>query len=83
MGTDHTDPSEDEWRVDVLRDSLLEVERALDDGIDIRGFFHWTGVDNYEWTYGYDMDFGLFDRDRRPKPSAELARAWATGTRDD
>ena len=54
---------------------------AIDDGIDIRGLFHWTGVDNYEWDFGYDVAFGLFDRDRAPKPSAELARAWATGTR--
>ena len=36
----------------------------VDDGIDIRGFFHWTGVDNYEWDYGFDVAFGLFDRDR-------------------
>jgi len=79
VGTDHRDPAQDEWRVEVLRDSLAEVARAIDDGIDVRGFFHWTGVDNYEWTFGYDMDFGLFDRDRRPKPSAELAKAWATG----
>ncbi len=79
VGTDATDPLEDEWRVDVLRDSLSEVERALDDGIDVRGFFHWTGVDNYEWSKGYDMQFGLFDRDRRPKASAQLAREWATG----
>ncbi len=79
VGTDVTDPLEDEWRVEVLRDSLTEVERALDDGIDVRGFFHWTGVDNYEWSKGYDMAFGLFDRDRRPKASATLAREWATG----
>ena len=31
------------------------------------GFFHWTGVDNYEWDFGYDVAFGLFDRDRVPK----------------
>jgi len=72
---------EDEWRVEVLRDSLTQVEMALDDGVDIRGFFHWTGVDNYEWDYGYDVPFGLFDRDRNAKPSAELARDWAKGTR--
>jgi beta-glucosidase len=83
VGTDHADPQQDEWRVEVLRDSLVEVERCLDDGIDVRGLFHWTGVDNYEWTYGYTMDFGLFDRDRKPKPSALLARDWAlrTGSR--
>ena len=33
----------------------------------MRGFFHWTAVDNYEWTHGYTAQFGLFDRDRNPK----------------
>ena len=45
VGTD-----DDEWRSDVLRESLEIVEDAIDDGIDLRGFFHWTGVDNYEWN---------------------------------
>ncbi len=76
FGTD-----DDEWRTSLLRDSLEQVEMAIDDGIDIRGLFHWTGVDNYEWDFGFDVAFGLFDRDRSPKPSAELARAWATGSR--
>ena len=51
----------------MLRDSLEQVEMAIDDGLDIRGLFHWTGVDNYEWDFGYDVAFGLFDRDRAPK----------------
>lgn len=69
--------TDDDWRVDILRSSLAELESALDDGVDVRGFFHWTGIDNYEWTYGYDVPFGLFDRDRKPKPSAHLAAEWA------
>ena len=63
VGTD-----DDDWRSDVLRESLDEVERAIDDGIDVRGFFHWTGVDNYEWHRGFDVPFGLFDRDRDAEP---------------
>ena len=55
------------------------VEDAIADGIDLRGFFHWTGVDNYEWTYGFDVQFGCFTRDREPKGSAELLRDYATG----
>ena len=74
VGTD-----DDTWRVDILRDSLAQTEDALADGIDVRGFFHWTGVDNYEWDYGYDVSFGLFDRDRNARPSAALAKSWATG----
>ena len=42
------------------------------DGVDVRGFFHWTGVDNYEWNHGFDVQFGCFTRDREPRGSAEL-----------
>jgi beta-glucosidase len=83
LGTAATDGSardaDDDWRVSYLADCLGEVERAIADGIDIRGFFHWTAVDNYEWLEGYDALFGLFDRDRNPKASAELARRYALG----
>ena len=75
FGTD-----DDEWRTSLLRDSLRQAELAVQDGIDLRGFFHWTGVDNYEWDYGFKVPFGLFDRDRAARGSAELARGWATGT---
>ena len=62
IGTD-----DDAWRCDVLRESLALVEDAIADGVDLRGFFHWTGVDNYEWIYGFDVQFGLFNRDREPR----------------
>jgi beta-glucosidase len=72
VGTD-----DDDWRCDVLRESLALVERAIDDGVDVRGFFHWTGVDNYEWNHGFDVQFGCFTRDREPRASAELLRSYA------
>ncbi len=74
VGTD-----DDAWRCDVLRESLTLVERALADGVDVRGFFHWTGVDNYEWDHGFDVAFGCFTRDREPRASAELLRSYARG----
>jgi len=73
VGTD-----DDAWRCDVLRESLGLVESAVDDGIDVRGFFHWTGVDNYEWDRGFDVQFGCFTRDREPRGSAELLRGYAS-----
>ena len=54
------------------------VDDAIADGIDLRGFFHWTGVDNYEWTHGFDVQFGCFTRDREPRGSAEMLRDYAT-----
>jgi len=72
VGTD-----DDDWRCDVLRESLAVVESAIADGVDVRGFFHWTGVDNYEWDHGFDVQFGCFTRDREPRGSAELLRSYA------
>lgn len=74
-----TADDDDEQRCQYLTDCLEITRDAVADGIDVRGFFHWTGVDNYEWGLGFDAAFGLIDRDRSPKPSAELARRWATG----
>lgn len=74
VGTD-----DDRWRTEVLRESLAVAEDALADGVDLRGFFHWTLVDNYEWTSGYDVAFGIVSRDREPRPSAALLASVAAG----
>jgi beta-glucosidase len=69
---------DDTQRCSILADSLELVAQRLERGQDIRGFFHWTGVDNYEWAQGWGVPFGLFDQDRQPRPSAELLRRVAT-----
>lgn len=79
LGTSADRPQDDQKRVTYLSECLHHVEQALDDGIDVRGFFHWTAVDNYEWSHAYSVQFGLFDRDRNAKPSASLARRYALG----
>jgi beta-glucosidase len=75
VGTD-----DDDWRADVVRESLDIVADAIDDGIDVRGFFHWTGVDNYEWNHGFTVPFGAFTREREPRGTAELLRSYAAAT---
>ena len=66
---------DDSIRQQFLRGYLGEVHQAIVGGADVRGFFHWTSMDNFEWSHGYKMKFGLIavDRktlDRTPKPSA-------------
>lgn len=39
----------------------LQIERAIKDGIDVRGMFYWTLIDNFEWAEGYDIRFGLYE----------------------
>jgi beta-glucosidase len=59
IGTD-----DDDQRVRYLRDSLEGVARTIADGLDVRGFFHWSLLDNFEWAFGYQMRFGLVGVDR-------------------
>jgi beta-glucosidase/6-phospho-beta-glucosidase/beta-galactosidase len=63
-----------------LAEHLWEVGRAIDRGVDIRGYFHWSLVDNFEWAEGFCPKFGLFRYDaqtgaRSKRPSADLYRA--------
>ena len=50
-------------RIDFTRRHLLQLERAIDDGIDVRGYFHWSIMDNFEWGEGYKQRFGLIHID--------------------
>ena len=54
---------------------------AIARGVDVRGFFHWTAVDNYEWLHGFDVSFGIIDRDRSVRPSAAVLREAASAGR--
>jgi len=73
----------DPLRVDYLRQHLGAAQRAIVDGANLRGYFCWSLLDNFEWAYGYGKRFGLVYVDyptqrRIPKGSgrffAEVAR---------
>lgn len=49
----------DPHRIDFLRRYLRELRRAIADGADVRGYFHWSIMDNFEWLDGYRQRFGL------------------------
>jgi len=49
----------DPQRIDFLNRYLLQLERAIDEGIPIIGYQQWSIMDNYEWNHGYQMRFGL------------------------
>jgi beta-glucosidase len=46
-------------RIDFLKGYLRELSRACSDGIDVRGYFLWSIMDNFEWTAGYSQRFGI------------------------
>jgi len=79
IGTD-----DDALRIDYVARALAGVRHCLDEGIDVRGYFYWSLLDNFEWVLGYGPTFGLVavDREtfeRRPKPSA----SWLGGVARD
>lgn len=53
----------DTTRIDFTRRYLRELRRASADGVDVRGYFHWCAMDNFEWAEGYSKRFGLIHVD--------------------
>ena len=77
--------ADDDQRAEYIVEHLRQVHRAIQDGVDVRGYMHWTLLDNFEWAEGYEQRFGLATRDRRLRPSARVygAIARANGLADD
>ncbi|QKG21764.1 glycoside hydrolase family 1 protein [Actinomadura verrucosospora] len=71
--------ADDARRIDYTTGALAALAAAMRDGVDVRGYLHWSALDNYEWG-SYEPTFGLIGVDRTtfartPKPSA----AWLGG----
>ena len=60
-GDDHIENGSvfDPMRIGYIDGHLRAAKAAIDAGVDLRGFFYWSLLDNYEWAYGYDKRFGL------------------------
>jgi len=68
--------AKDEKRADYIRGHLDSVWRAIQSGVDVRGYFYWSLLDNFEWASGFGPRFGLVEIDygtmeRRIRPSAK------------
>jgi beta-glucosidase len=68
---------DDPLRVAYFREHLRAVRRAIRAGVDVRGYFAWSLLDNFEWAYGYAKRFGIVHVDfatqqRTPKASARF-----------
>ncbi|MCF7797916.1 MAG: glycoside hydrolase family 1 protein [Lentisphaeria bacterium] len=50
----------DDRRFLFIRTYLYAVSRAIEEGVDVRGYFYWSLMDNFEWAEGYAMKFGLY-----------------------
>jgi beta-glucosidase len=77
---------DDRVRVAYIADHLACVEQVRREGCDVRGYFYWSSMDNFEWNFGYGPKFGLIEIDRqtlerRPRPSAHFFAEIARGGR--
>ena len=53
----------DDRRGLFIKRYIYAVNKAIEDDIDVRGYFYWSLMDNFEWAEGYDMKFGLYEVD--------------------
>jgi beta-glucosidase len=58
-GPDEHGVVNDERRTSFLQRYIGQVGRAIDEGADVRGYYHWSSLDNFEWGEGYSQRFGL------------------------
>jgi len=76
--TEHGSSSNnEEFRERDLKENLKSLHRAIAGGVDVRGFYYWSLLDNFEWQFGYSKKFGLLEVDftdeklpRKMKPLA-------------
>lgn len=74
--------ADDSRRCEFIRRALAGVAECVNDGINVKGYCHWSLLDNFEWQKGYAMTFGLIAVDRRtqtryPKESLSLLGSYA------
>jgi beta-glucosidase len=67
----------DSKRADFIRSHLRAVEQAQTKGVDVRGYLHWSLLDNFEWSDGFGPRFGLVEVDYRTKERKVRPSAWA------
>ncbi|KAF9588026.1 hypothetical protein IFM89_007201 [Coptis chinensis] len=79
----HNELLQDIKRVNYHKSYLASLLRAMRNGADVRGYFVWSLIDNFEWTSGYKLRFGLYYVDyltlkRTPKASAKWYKDFLT-----
>jgi beta-glucosidase len=60
-----TADADDKLRPRYIKEHLKYIHKAIREGVDVRGYFHWSLIDNFEWAEGYWPKFGLYSVDRR------------------
>ena len=66
----------DARRVRYLLEHLRAARRAIEAGVDLRGYFVWSLLDNFEWSHGYSKRFGIVHVDYSTQKRTPKASAW-------
>jgi beta-glucosidase len=75
----------DDRRGQFINQYLYAVHRAMEEGADVRGYFYWSLMDNFEWDLGYGMRFGLYkvDFDTQERTLREGSREYVRIVQDN
>jgi beta-glucosidase len=65
----------DQGRINYLRAHFIAAQKAIASGADLRGYYVWSLMDNFEWTEGYDLRFGLINVDFKDPDRKRTAKA--------
>ncbi|BAT89164.1 hypothetical protein VIGAN_06004700 [Vigna angularis var. angularis] len=74
---DNAKSLEDNMRIDYISNHLAYVQSAIENGVNVKGYFAWSLLDNFEWADGFSVRFGIIYVDfkdglsRYPKKSAQ------------
>ncbi len=65
----------DHYRAEYIKDLVVAIYKAIEKGVDVKGFLYWSLLDNYEWGWGFSKKFGLVEvdmltKERKIRPSA-------------
>ena len=84
-GKDFDGKVRDYRRIRYVRDNLVQTHRAIEENVPVRGYFHWSMTDNFEWAFGNTMRFGLvyIDYANQERTMKESGRWFAEVIRDD
>jgi beta-glucosidase len=66
----------DQRRLQYLRSHLIQARLAMADGVDLRGYFAWSLLDNFEWAFGYSKRFGLVHVDMGTQQRTVKESGW-------
>lgn len=71
--------TDDALRIRFIDEALTGLRSVMRDGVQVKGYIHWSLLDNYEWAFGYGPRFGLVAVDRATQQRTPKASAWHLG----